>query len=59
MRRGSDLKVKIEKLEFPSTGIGHAEDKIIYVKNAFPGQTVTGRVKKKREEYAELKLLSL
>ena len=59
MRRGSDLSVKIEKLQFPSTGIGYAEDKIIYVKNAFPGQTITGRVKKKREEYAEIKLLSV
>ena len=59
MKRGSDLQVKIERLEFPSTGIGKAEDKIIYVKNAFPGQIVTGRVKKKREEYAELKLLSV
>lgn len=59
MKRGSDLTVKIEKLQFPSTGIGHAEDKVIYVKNAFPGQTVTGRVKKKREEYAELKLMSV
>ena len=29
MRRGSDLQVKIERLQFPSTGIGHAEDKII------------------------------
>jgi len=59
MRRGSDLSVKIEKSQFPSTGIGYAEDKIIYVKNAFPGQTITGRVKKKREEFAEVKLLSV
>ncbi|EHJ01991.1 RNA methyltransferase, TrmA family [Clostridium sp. DL-VIII] len=59
MKRGSDLTVKIEKLQFPSTGIGYAEDKTIYVKNAFPGQTVTGRVKKKREDYAEVKLLSV
>ena len=50
MRRGSDLTVKIEKLQFPSTGIGHAEDKVIYVKNAFPGQTITGRIKKKYRE---------
>jgi 23S rRNA (uracil1939-C5)-methyltransferase len=57
MRRGSDLSVKIEKSQFPSTGIGYAEDKIIYVKNTFPGQTITGIVKKKREEYAEVKLL--
>ena len=54
MRRGSDLSVKIEKSQFPSTGIGYAEDKIIYVKNAFPGQTITGRVKKKREDLQKL-----
>lgn len=59
MKRGSELSVKIEKTQFPSTGMGYAEDKIIYVKNAFPGQTITGRVKKKKEEYAELKLLSV
>lgn len=57
MRRGSDLSVKIEKSQFPSTGIGYADDKIIYVKNAFPGQTITGRVKRKKEDYAEVKLL--
>ena len=59
MRRGSDLTVKIEKSQFPSTGIGYAEDRIIYVKNAFPGQTVTGRVKKKRDDHADLKLISV
>jgi 23S rRNA (uracil-5-)-methyltransferase RumA len=59
MRRGSDLTLKIEKSQFPSTGIGYAEDKIIYVKNAFPGQTITGRVKRKREEFAEVKLISV
>ncbi|WP_238917908.1 23S rRNA (uracil(1939)-C(5))-methyltransferase RlmD [Clostridium sp. YIM B02555] len=59
MKRGSELSVKIEKTQFPSTGMGYAEDKIIYVKNTFPGQTITGRVKKKKEEYAELKLLSV
>lgn len=59
MKKGSDLSVKIEKLQFPSTGIGYAEDKTIYVKNAFPGQTVTGRVKRKKEDYAELKLISV
>ena len=59
MRRGSDLSVKIEKLQFPSTGIGYAEDKKIYIKNAYPGQTVTARVKKKREDYVEAKLISV
>lgn len=59
MRRGSDVIVKIENSEFPSTGIGYAEDKKIYVKNAFPGQTVKARVKKKRDTYAEAKLIEV
>ena len=59
MRKGSTVQVKIEKTEFPSVGIGNLEDKKIYVKGAFPGQTVSGRVKKKKEDYAELKLLSV
>ena len=49
MRKGSTVQVKIDKTEFPSMGIGSLEGKKIYVKGAFPGQTVTGRVKKKRE----------
>ncbi|MCF0147540.1 MAG: class I SAM-dependent RNA methyltransferase, partial [Clostridium sp.] len=59
MRKGSTIQVKIDKTEFPSTGIGSLEGKKIYVKGAFPGQTVTGRVKKKREAFAELKLTSV
>ncbi len=59
MRKGSTIQVKIDKTEFPSTGIGTLEGKKIYVKGAFPGQTVTGRVKKKREAFAELKLISV
>jgi 23S rRNA (uracil1939-C5)-methyltransferase len=59
MRKGSTVQVKIEKTEFPSVGIGTLENKKIYVKGAFPGQIVSGRVKKKKEDYAELKLLSV
>lgn len=59
MRKGSTIQVKIDKTEFPSMGIGTLEGKKIYVKGAFPGQIVTGRVKKKREAFAELKLISV
>ena len=48
MRKGSTVQVKIDKTEFPSMGVGSLENKKIYVKGAFPGQVVTGRVKKKR-----------
>ena len=46
MRRGNEITVKIEKTEFPSVGISSFDGKKIYVKNAFPGETVKGRVKK-------------
>ena len=59
MRKGSTVQVRIDKTEFPSMGIGTLENKKIYVKGAFPGQLVTGRVKKKREGFAELKLMSV
>lgn len=59
MRKGSTVQVKIEKTEFPSVGIGQLEEKKIYVKGAYPGQLVSGRVKKKKENYAELKLMSV
>lgn len=59
MRKGSTVQVKIDKTEFPSMGVGTLEGKKIYVKGTFPGQLVTGRVKKKREAFAELKLMSV
>ncbi|MGL5150288.1 MAG: 23S rRNA (uracil(1939)-C(5))-methyltransferase RlmD [Clostridium sp.] len=59
MRKNSELKVKIERTEFPSVGVGKEGERTIYVKGAFPGQTVTGRVKKKKADYAEVKLLSV
>ncbi|MGL4772474.1 MAG: 23S rRNA (uracil(1939)-C(5))-methyltransferase RlmD [Clostridium sp.] len=59
MKKGSEIKVKIEKTEFPSIGIGKEGERKIYVKGAFPGQVITGRIKKKKADYAELKLLGV
>ena len=59
MKKGSEIVVKIEKTEFPSIGIGKEGDRKIYVKNSFPGQVIKGRVKKKKTDYAEVKLLEV
>ena len=59
MKRGSQLTLKINSLEFPSTGISECEGKKIYVKGAFPGQRVKATVKKKRDTYAEAKLVEV
>ena len=59
MKRGSQVTIKIEKTEFPSVGIGEFEGKKLYIKGAFPGQTVKGTVKKKRDTYADVKLVEV
>ena len=59
MRKGSEILVKIERTEFPSIGIGTDGERTIYVKNSFPGQVIKGRVKKKKAEYAEVKVLEV
>ena len=59
MKRGSQLTLKINSLEFPSTGISECEGKKIYVKGTFPGQRVKATVKKKRDTYAEAKLVEV
>lgn len=59
MKRGSQVTIKIEKTEFPSVGISEFEGKKLYIKGAFPGQTVKGTVKKKRDTYADVKLVEV
>ena len=59
MKRGSQLTLEINNMKFPSTGIAEYEGKKIYVKGAFPGQTVKATVKKNREGYAEAKLVDV
>ena len=59
MKRGSQVTIKIEKTEFPSVGISEFEGKRLYIKGAFPGQTVKGTVKKKRDTYADVKLVEV
>ena len=59
MKRGSQVTIKIEKTEFPSVGISEFEGKKLYIKGAFPGQTVKGTVKKKRDTYADVKLVDV
>ncbi|MBK1811316.1 23S rRNA (uracil(1939)-C(5))-methyltransferase RlmD [Clostridium sp. YIM B02505] len=59
MKKGNEIELLIEDMEFPSQGIGYKDDLKIYVKNAFPGQKIRGKVTKKKADYAELKLLKV
>ena len=57
MKKGSNIEVLIEKMEFPSKGYRFCEGLKVYAKNSFPGQKVLGRVYKKKKDYAEIRLM--
>ncbi|MPQ44348.1 23S rRNA (uracil(1939)-C(5))-methyltransferase RlmD [Clostridium tarantellae] len=59
MRKGNEIEILIEGLEFPSKGFGYKNDLKVYAKNTFPGQKIFGRVSKKKKEYAEIKVLEV
>ena len=53
MRKGNEIELLVEGIEFPAKGFGFVDGLKVYAKNTFPGQKVFGRVTKKRKEYAE------
>jgi len=59
VKKGNEYEFKIEKTEFPGCGITNHEGIKVYIKNAFPGQTVLARVTKKRKDHADAKLLKV
>lgn len=59
MRRGEVIEVKIDDVRFPNKGVGKINDKVIHVKGTIPGQTVEARIKKRRKEYLEARLLNV
>ncbi len=59
MRKGSEVILKIEAMEFPNIGIAYLDGKPIYMKNALPQQTVRARLSKTRSGYAEAKILGV
>lgn len=59
MKRGQIIEVDIKDMAFPAKGIGELEGKKVYVKNSLKGQRVKMRVKKKRKDYIEGKLIDV
>ena len=63
MKRGDVITVSITDYAFGGKGIAKVETEngeyVIFVENAFPGQTVEARIAKKRKRYAEAKLIEI
>ncbi|MGL4449985.1 MAG: 23S rRNA (uracil(1939)-C(5))-methyltransferase RlmD [Sarcina sp.] len=56
MKKGTQVELTIEDIEFPAKGFGFIDGMKVYAKNTFPGQKVLGTVSKKRKDYLEIKV---
>jgi len=59
IKKGMDVELEIESLAFGGMGVSRLNEKVIFVKNAIPGQTVTARITKKRTSYLEARSLEV
>ena len=59
IKKGMDVELKIESLAFGGMGVSRIDEKVTFVKNAIPGQTVTARITKKRSSYLEARSLEV
>jgi len=59
IKKGMDVELEIESLAFGGMGVSRINEKITFVKNAIPGQTVTARITKKRSSYLEARSLEV
>lgn len=63
VNRGALIELEIQGLAFGGNGIARLSDGegdyVLFVENAFPGQKVLARVKKKKKRFAECKLVAV
>ena len=59
VKKGAELTLKIESLAFGGRGLARYNDFVVFVKNAIPGQTVKTLVYRKKQGYAEARVLEV
>lgn len=59
MKKGTELDLHIESLAYGGQGVARADDFVVFVRNAIPGQSVRARVIRKKKSYAEASVLSV
>lgn len=59
MKKGQEIILKIERMKYPNVGIGQFEDQEVRLKNTIKGQTVLGRISKKRGGKIEARCLEV
>ena len=58
-KKGTDIELLIESLAFGGMGLSNINGKIVFVKNAIPGQIVLARITKKRSAFFEARKLQI
>ena len=59
VKKGAELTLKIESLAFGGRGLARYNDFVVFVKDAIPGQTVKTLVYRKKQGYAEARVLEV
>ncbi len=59
LKKNSILEFKIDDLAFGGKGIAKKDNFLVFIDGALPGQTVRAKIIKKKENYAEAKLLEI
>lgn len=59
IKRGQEYEVSVDKLAFGGKGIAKLNGYVIFVENAIPGQKVKVRITRKRQGFAEARVLEI
>ncbi|MEY8763125.1 MULTISPECIES: 23S rRNA (uracil(1939)-C(5))-methyltransferase RlmD [Clostridium] len=59
MKKGNQYEFSIEESQFPAMGIAQRDGLKVYIKNSVPGQKIKGQITKKRNGYAEAKIIEI
>lgn len=59
MKKGQEIIIKIDRMKYPNVGIGRFEEQEVRIKNTIKGQTIHGRISKKRGGKIEARCLEV
>ncbi|MBN2541759.1 23S rRNA (uracil(1939)-C(5))-methyltransferase RlmD [bacterium] len=58
-KRGDQLKIFIEKVVYKGIGIGRHEGIVVFVKNAYPGETALVEITRSKRDYLEGRVIEI
>ncbi|MBN1466751.1 23S rRNA (uracil(1939)-C(5))-methyltransferase RlmD [candidate division KSB1 bacterium] len=59
LKKGSSIECDIDSLAFGGQGVARADDFVVFVRHAIPGQRVQARITKKKQRYAQARIVEI